>query len=156
MPVTTSPVVSAVADAFSAAMVGSLAEVPVLGAAELQQAYQKRSLTVGGSWDSDTGDVGTADAVTVETEESGAGRLLIEVTTVSCIAYAGSGDVDLEAHRASVNEIMAAVRNAVRAITEVNGASARAQIASQQWAQVVDGNGAGVIVAFDVAVRVLP
>lgn len=156
MPVTASPVVAAIADAFSAAMVGALAGVPVLGAADIQQAYQQRSLTVGGSWDSDTGDVGTADAVTVETEETGAGRLLVEVTTVSCIAYAGTGDLDLAVHRASVNELMAAVRNAVRAITDVGGASARAQIASQQWAQVVDTNGAGVIVAFDVAARVLP
>lgn len=156
VPVTVSPVVSTLFDAVGAVMVGDLDEVAVLGAIDLEQAYKARSVTVGGSWDSETGDVGTADAVVVETTEVGAGRLLVETTTVSCVAYAGSGDRDLPAHMASANEIMVAVRNAVRGITAVDGASARAQIGSQQWAQVADGNGAGVIVAFDVAVRVLP
>lgn len=156
LPVTASPAVLAVSTAFSAAMVGALAEVAVLGADDLQQAFAGRSVTVGGSWNSDDGNLTTNDAVIVETAEVGAGRLLVETTTVSCVAFAGSGDVDLPTHRASVNEVMEAARTAVRGITTVDGASARAQITNQRWAQLVDGNGAGVVVAFDVPVTVLP
>lgn len=155
-PLTASPVVQALHDAAAPLMVGELADVALLDANDLTQIYQSRSLTIGGAWDPDTGDVQVADAVSVESTESGAGRLRMDRTLVSCIAYAGSGSDDFTQHRADAGAVLSAFQTALYAITDIAGASARAQITGQQWAQVLDGNGAGVIVAFDVLVEVLP
>jgi hypothetical protein len=155
-PLTASPVVQALRDVALPLMVGSLDDVKVLDANDLTQIYATRSLTIGGAWDPDTGDVLVSEAISVESLESGAGRLATDRTIVSCIVYAGTGSEDFTTHRADAGAVLAAFREALRTVTDVAGASARAQITGQQWAQVLSEDGAGVIVAFDVLVEVLP
>lgn len=137
-------------------MAGALADVVVLGASDMGQAYSASSLTIGGLWDPDTGQMSATDTVLVDTVESGAGRSVMETTRIACVVFAGSGDVDLVAHRAKANGILTALRDALRSLTDVGTSSARAEIASQQWAQIVDEQGSGVVVAFEVIVMVLP
>lgn len=156
MTVTASPVVQVLGAAVEGAMVDALDEVAVFDGIDAQQGYAFRSVTIGGTWDPDVDQLTTQDAVLVETTESGAGRLLTETTSVSCIAYSGGEGLTLAEHRDRVNDILAAIRAAVRAITAVDGASARAQMGAQQWAQVKDTQGAGVMAMFSVAVAVLP
>lgn len=155
-PVTASPVVTTLRDAIAATLVGPLSDVALLDSGDLTQAYSTRSVTLPGSWDPDTEMLSSADAITAEAVESGAGRSMMETTIVSGVIYAGSGDVDLELHRASANAILTAIRDAVRSITDVGGSSAMARIVSQAWAQAVDENGSGVVLAFEVSVAVLP
>lgn len=155
-PLTASPVVAVVESTITAVMVGTLADVVVLDAMGLTQVYEARSVTVGGNWDPDSGAMSGADAVTVEVSEHGLGRSLVETTHISCVAFSGTGSSDLSADRTSMNAILSAVRGAVRAITDVGGSSARAEMASQQWAQIIDGQGSGVLVTFDITVMVLP
>lgn len=157
LQLTALPVVQAITDAASAVMVGSLADVVVLGAADMAQVYEKASLTIGQTWNPETGEVSASDAIDVETMEAGLGRSVVETTRVACVAYSGSGDIDLPTHQAKVNAILTAFRDALRALTDVGAASANAQITGQQWAQIIDDTqGSGVLVAFDVVVAVLP
>lgn len=158
-PVVTSPVVQAVGDAITAALVGPLADWQVLDSIDPQQAYAPKSLMVGGRWDPDAGEDGglTADeTVLVETTEVGAGRRLVETTQIECLAYSGSGEVGFAAHRQAVNDALTAVRGALRDLHSVDGASARAQMSSQQWASVLDDGGHGVMAMFTITVTVLP
>lgn len=155
-PVTTSPVVEAIRDAVAAVMTGSLSDVAVIDAMSFQQVTKNKTVTVAGTWDPDTGDVTSPDAVTVETLETGAGRRSVETTTVDCIAYSGAGGFDLATRRAEVNDILTGVRAALWGLSTVGGASARAQMTAQQWAQIADTQGVGVIAAFVVVVAVLP
>lgn len=153
---TASPVVAAVGDAAVSIVSGDLASLVVLDGVDPQQAYSALSLTVGGTWDPDVEQLTSSETVFVETVESGARRSLTEVTSVSCIAYSGGDPLTLADHRARVNAVLAAFRTALRGITAVDGASVRAQMTSQQWAQVIDGQGAGVMAMFTVVVSALP
>lgn len=155
-PVTASPAVDTLRASIAAVLVDSLADVVLLDAGDLTQAYETKSVTVPGAWDPDTEMLSTADAVSTTTEESGAGRSLTETTIVSGVIYAGSGDRDLAVHRASANAILSAVRDAARSITAVGGSSAMARVVDHSWQQAIDENGSGVIVAFAVSVMVLP
>lgn len=153
---TASPVVAAIGSAVTAAMVGDLADVAVLDAIDPMQAYSAKSVTIGGTWDPDLQGFATDQTISVLTEELGGGRRTRETTAVECIAYSGSGDLDFAGHRATVGEILTAVRSAVRAIGEIDGASARVQVTSQQWAQGADGNGGLAMAMFTVTAVVLP
>lgn len=155
-PVTVSPVVAAVKDALTVALAASVPDVVVVEPFDLTASALAKSLTVAGVWNPDTGEMTSEGAVTVATEEVGYGRLLMETTTVACVVWVGSGVVDLPEHRAAANEVLTACRGALRDLAAVDGASARAQIVSQLWAQVVHEQGAGVVVTFEVSVAVLP
>ena len=155
-PITTSPVVAAVGAAAVSAMSGPLADVVVLDGVDPAQAYSQRSLTIGGTWDPDVEQLTSAETVFVESAESGFGRLPLETTSVACIAYSGGGSSVLADHRASVNAILVGFRDALHALTDVGGSSAQARMTGQQWAQIIDGQGAGVMAMFTVEVRVLP
>jgi hypothetical protein len=155
VPVTASPAVAALRAAIAAALVGPLAEVVLFDAGDLAQAYTTWSITLPGAWDPDTEMLSSADAITVEMSESGAARSMMETTTISGVIYAGTGDKDLELHRANAGAVLTAVRDAVRSITDVDGSAAMARVTSQTWAQAVNEDGAGVVLAFDVAVMVL-
>lgn len=155
-PVTVSPVIVAVRDAIAAAMAGELADVTIVDSMAFAQVTARRSLTVAGTWDPDTGEVANVDAVTVDVTESGAGRRVTETTTIACVAYAGAGDYDLPARRAAVNEMLTAARGALWGLSSVDGAAARAELTTQQWAQIADGQGVGVVASFLVTVTVLP
>lgn len=154
--VTGSPAVAAVHTAISSVMVDDLEEVAVLDGIDDQQAYATRSVTVAGTWDPDTQQLSTFEVVTVETAESGATRRNTESTFVQCIAYSGGEGLDLAGHRGRVNEMLSAVRNALRRVGEVDGSAAAARITDQRWAQVVDEQGMAIIALFTIAVTVLP
>lgn len=158
-PVVTSPVVQAVGEAITAALVGDLADWVVLDSIDPQQAFAPKSLMVGGTWDPDAGEAGeftSNDAVTTETVETGAAGRLIETTTIQCLAYSGSGAGGFTEHRAAINVALSAIRTALRALTRVDGASARAQMPSQQWSSVADDGGTGAMALFTITVMVLP
>lgn len=154
--ITAPPVVLTVGQAIEAVLVGDLADFQLFDGPSELQAYAPKSVTVGGRWDPDleayTGD----QTVTVTLEELGAGRRVRETTAVACMAYAGSGDPTMAPHRAVLGQLLTAIRTALRAITAVDGASAQARMTDQQWAQVLDENGGGVMCMFTVTVAVLP
>jgi hypothetical protein len=155
-PVIVSPVVTAVTEAISSAMVGSLVDVKTLDAGDPLQQYAQRSVTVGGTWDPDAQAFVTDETISTQVVESGAARRMSEVTSIRCIAYAGAGGSTLPALRVSVGAILAAVRSAVRAITAIDGLAARAQVVEEQWAQGSDDQGSLVMALFTVqATRLL-
>lgn len=151
-PVVVSPVVTAVTAAISSAMVGGLTDVKVLDAGDPLQQYAQRSVTIGGSWDPDEQAFVTDGTIITQVVESGASRRMSEVTSIRCIAYAGSGVDGLSALRTSVGAILAAVRGAVRAIGSIDGLGSRAQVADEQWAQGTDEQGSLVMSMFTIAV----
>ena len=153
---TASPVVAAIMAAISAAMVGDLAGVVVLDGVDPQQSYAARSVTVAGTWDPDLESFVADETVSTETEERGAGRRVVETTTVECIAYSGSGSRDFAEHRANVAAVMAAVGAGLRSVISVDGASARLRVSSQQWVQGADGQGTFVMAMFTVSALLLP
>jgi hypothetical protein len=76
---------------------------------------------------------------------------------VACIAFSGDGDRDLPRHRGAVEDILAALHLALRGVAELeDGTPASAQIVDQQWAEVLDGQGGGVMCLFTVTVVALP
>ncbi|MCU1617191.1 MAG: hypothetical protein JWO98_4731 [Frankiales bacterium] len=154
-PLTTSPTVQAVMDAITAGL-ASMPNVAVLDPTSIQQVYESKSVTVGGSWDPDTGTMSSTDAIVTDVTEAGAGRRTIETTRISCVAFSGDGDTVLTTDRDSVNAILTAVRDAVRSLAAVGASSARAEMTAQQWAQIVDEQGSGVVAIFEVTVMVLP
>lgn len=155
-PVVVSPVVQAIGTAIEGAMTGDLADVAVLDAVDPIQNYENRSVTIGGTWDPDTSEFVTDQTIATTVSESGASRHLTETTAVRCIAYTGASNDDFAAHRASVATILAAVRQALRSVTSIGGASARVQVADELWAQGADTNGTLVMAMFTVqAVRLL-
>lgn len=149
------PVVAAIVAAAATAMTGPLADVVVLDSIDPRQAFAQRSLTVGGGFDEEGGITGF-DAVLSLAAERGAGRRLVETTSVSCVAYAGGGDADLPGYRAAVGDILTALRAALRRLPDVDGAPARAQLGDQSWLQLRNEDGDGVIVSFTVLVTTLP
>lgn len=153
---TAHPAVSAVFQAISDAMTGALADVAVLDAVDPLQAYEERSVTVGGSWDPDRMAVATDQTITVTAEERGAARRVQETVTVQCIAYTGSGMSAFPAHRASVGAILTAVSAAVRAVRSVDGVPAMMRVADQSWAQGADDKGSFVMAPFAVVAVLLP
>lgn len=153
---TPSPVVTAIGEAVNAAMVGSLADVRVLDGVDPMQNFSSRSVTIGGTWDPDLSEFRADQTILTVTEESGAGRRVVETTAVECIAYAGSGSRDFAVHRASVNAILLAVGQALRAITMIDGSSAMVRISEQRWAQGADTQGALVMAMFTVTASLLP
>jgi hypothetical protein len=150
-----SPVVVALVDAATAVMTGPLDDVVVLDSIDPAQAFATRSLTIGGGWDEESGITGT-DAVLVATTEVGAGRRTVEEHSVACVAYAGGGDLDLPGYRTAVGEVLAALRQALRRLTDVDGVAARAQLGEQGWLLLRGEEGDGVIVEFTVLVSTLP
>ena len=150
-----SPVVAAIVTAAAAEMTGPLADVAVLDSIDPAQAYAARSLTVGGAFDEDLGISGT-EAVLTTTDERGAGRRVVETTSVACVAYAGGGDLDLPGYRAQASAIVTALRAALRRLTNVDGVPARAQLTDQSWLQLRTEDGDGVIVDLTVLVISLP
>jgi hypothetical protein len=154
---TAGPAVHLVGTATAAAMTDDLAEVAVLDGIDDQQAYAKQSVTIGGTWDPEVQALTADQVVTVETEELGGGRRIRETSSISCIAYSGSGDMPLADHRAVVANILTALRAAYRALHELpDGTPVRVQLAGQQWAHVTDEQGAGVMCMFTVVVVALP
>jgi hypothetical protein len=153
---TASPVVAAINTAVTAAMVGDLADVVVLDGVDPQQSYAPWSVTIAGTWDPDLESFSVDETVTTSTEERGAGRRVVETTTVECIAYSGSGSRDFNTHRTNVSAVMAAVGVALQSVIAVDGASARLRVSSQQWLQGVDGQGAFVMAMFTVTASLLP
>lgn len=156
---TAAPAVLTVGQAIEATLVDDLAEVQLFDGPNAQQGYAERSITIGGRWAPDYGEAGayTADeTVLVERAERGGSRRVTETTSIVCMAYAGSGEQALDTHRAAVGVLLTAVARAVRDITDVDGANASARLAGQQWAQVLDGQGGGVMCQFTVVVAVLP
>lgn len=151
--VVTNPAVTAVKAAFAASLpVGWV----LLDGIDPQQAFLPKSITVGGGWDSDQGALSSQNAVTTETEETGAARRLTEITDVTCNAYSGGGGTDFVPHRAAVNEALTAARTALSGIRAVDGLGARAILADQQWVQFLDDNGVGVMASFTARLWVLP
>lgn len=155
-PVVTSPVVQAVGDAITAVMVGPLAGWQVMDSIDPRQAYASKSLMVGGTWDADVAEFTGNDTVFTETVEVGAGRRLVETTTIQCLAYSGSGAWSFVEHRDAVNDALTAVRGALRGLRTVGSYSCRAQLSAQQWASVADENGTGAMALFIVTVVTLP
>lgn len=151
-----SPVVTAIGQAVTAAMVDDLADVKVLDSIDPMQAYSARSVTIGGTWDPDLSEFRADQTILTVTEERGAGRRAVETTAVECIAYAGSGSRDFAVHRASVNAILLAVGQALRAITTIDGCSAMVRISEQRWAQGADDQGTLVMAMFTVTAVLLP
>lgn len=157
--VVTSPVVQAVGDAIVGALVGPLADWQVLDSIDRQQAYASKSVMVGGTWDPDADEAGAVtsnDTVITETTEVGAGRRLVETTSIQCLAYSGSGAPGFVEHRQAINAALSAIRTALHGLHAVDGASARAQMSAQQWTSVADDKGAGVMALFTITVTVLP
>jgi hypothetical protein len=150
------PVVMAIGETAAATMVGALADVQVLDGVDPLQAYASKSLTIGGTWDPDLAAFTTEQVVSVEMSESGAGRRPVESVAVRCIAYAGSGDKNFALHRSSVMEILTAFGAALRALTVVDGVSARLWISDQQWAQGTDDKGSLVMAMFTASAVLLP
>lgn len=152
----TSPVVAAVGAAISASMVGDLAVVEVLDAAESRQGFAERSVTVGGTWDPDIAAVATDQQVQTQVAESGAARRRTEVTEVGCIAYSGDGSSDLATHRQRVAATLLAIRDALFGVTSVDGRACRVQVTDESWAQGADDRGWFVLTSFTVqATRLL-
>lgn len=151
------PAVDVIRGAIADAMAGDLADVQVLDAVDPSvQAYAKRSVTVGGTWDPELQGFATDQAVLVESSERGAGRRESETVAVQCIAYTGSGSRDFAAHRASVGAILAAISAAVREVRSVNSAAAMLRLGDQSWAQGADANGTFVMASFSVQASLLP
>jgi hypothetical protein len=154
--VITAPAVTAVTAAIRGALVGDLADWTVLDGIDAQQAYLTKSLTIGGRWDPDAEAFTSQETVRVESEAHGAGRRLIESTSIDCLAYSGGGNDDFEAHRGALNDALTAVRTALDDVGSVEGSFAAAALATQTWAQVLDPAGAGVMAMFTITVTVLP
>jgi hypothetical protein len=151
------PAVAAIRAAIEGAMVGDLTGVAVLDAVDPSvQAFAERSVTVGGTWDPELQGFATDQAVLVESAERGASRRAVESVAVQCIAYAGSGERDFAAHRASVGAILAAISGALRSVQQVDGVAALLRIGDQAWAQGADANGTFVMASFTVAASLLP
>lgn len=156
---TAPPAVLAVGTAVEAVLVGDLAGFQLFDGPSDQQAYAQRSVTIGGRWDPDFGEAGayTADqTVLVSRTEVGAGRRVREITTVTCMAYSGSGDPAMAPHRATVAAVLLAVAAVLRRLQFVDGVPVLARLGDQQWAQVLDAQGGGVMCQFDVVVDALP
>lgn len=151
-----SPAVQAVYDASATALAGLGGGWELLDGINQQQGLAARSLTVGGTWDPELNTLTTENAVLVQTTESGAARRVTETTSISCLLYASSGDLDFAVLRATANAALTAVRDQLRQVTAVDGLPAQARISEQRWAQVVDQAGAGAMALFTVEVRVLP
>lgn len=150
-----SPVVAALVEAATAAMTGPLDDVVVLDSIDPAQAFATRSLTIAGAFDEEVG-ISSVEAVLTATNERGAGRRVEEITSVSCVAYAGGGDLDLPGYRAQAGAIVTALRGALRRLTVVDGVPARAQLTDQSWLQMRTEQGDGVIVDLTVVVTSLP
>lgn len=153
---TASPVVAAINAAITSSMSGDLAAVVVLDGVDPQQSYAPRSVTIAGTWDPDLESFTAAETVSTSSEEFGAGRRVVETTTVECIAYSGSGSRDFGEHRDNVAAVMAAVGVALRSVIAVDGVSARLNVSSQQWIQGADGQGTFVMAMFTVTASLLP
>lgn len=155
-PLTAAPVVHAVGQVITAALTGDLEQVALLDGIDPQQAYATQSITLGGTWDPDLQTYSTSDVVLVETAEVGAGRRLVETTSIAGIVYSGGDGLDIDGHRVRVNQMLTAIRNSLRRLHDVDGSSAVARMPSQQWAQVVDDQGTGLIALITITVQVLP
>jgi hypothetical protein len=156
---TAPPVVLAVGQATEAVLVDDLAEFQLFDGPSDQQAYAQKSVTIGGRWDPDIGETGayTGDeTVLVERTEAGGSRRVQETTTVTCMAYSGSGDPTMAPHRAAVAAVLQVIARALRAVAEIDGTPASARLGDQQWAQVLDSQGGGVMCQFVVVVTALP
>lgn len=150
------PVLAAIAAAAAAELTGPLDDVVVLDAADPRQAFEQRSLTVGGGFDQDDGAITGREAVLSTATERGAGRRIVETTAVSCVIYAGGGDPDLPGYRASAGAILTAFRRSLRRLATVGDVAATAQLADQSWAQIRTDDGDAVIVTVTVLVTTLP
>lgn len=151
-----SAVVQAIGEAIAAAVAALDDDVQVLDAVDPLQAYAKKSVTVGGTWDPDDEAFVTDQTISVSIEESGAARLRTETTAVECIAYSGSGDEDIPGHRTAVGRMVAAIGAQLLTLNEIDDCAVRARITAEQWAQGGDGKGTLVMAMFTVeAVRLL-
>lgn len=130
--------------------------VEVLDSISDRQGFAERSLTVGGAWDPDAEAWTSDQTVTTTVETRGAGRTVTETTTVSCIAFCGSGGLDYRAQREQVQQSLMALDAALRAVHDLGGIAVQVQIDSQQWAYVQDGQGGGVMCLFNVTALALP
>lgn len=108
------------------------------------RAFVPRAVTVAAAFQDDQ------DAVTVERSESGARPNVTTVMTVACSVYAGGGDVDVDAHRATAGSILAAIETGLAAERTLGGAVALARLGSAQWAQGRDTKGAGAMIGFTI------
>jgi hypothetical protein len=113
------------------------------------RAFAPRAVTVAAAFEDDQ------DAVAVERIESGARPTVREVMAVACSVYAGGGDVDVEAHRATAGQILTAIDHGLRADRMLGGAVSMARLVSAAWLQGRDSKGAGVAIGFIVQLVVL-
>lgn len=154
---TAAPAVRAIEQAATDAMVGDLADVAVLAGINDQQDYESRQVTIAGTWDSEIESFTSNQTVTVLREQLGGGRRVRETSSIACLAFSGDGDRDLPRHRAAVEEVLTALHAALRAVAQLeDGTPASAQITDQQWAEVIDEQGGGVMCLFTVTVVALP
>ncbi|TKJ24362.1 hypothetical protein [Blastococcus sp. CCUG 61487] len=157
MPDTASPAVRTVEQAAAGAMVGDLDDVVVLAGINDQQEYQSRQVTIAGTWDPEIESLTSNHTVTVLREQLGAGRRVRETSAIACLAFSGDGDRDLQRHRAAVEQVITALHAALRAVAQLeDGTPATARIDEQQWAEVIDEQGGGVMCLFTVIVVALP
>lgn len=154
---TAAPAVRVVGQTAADAMSGDLDDVVVLDGINDQQAYAAQSVTIAGTWDPEIESFTSNQTVTVLREQLGGGRRVREASAIACIAFSGGGGRDLADHRAAVEQILTALHAALRGISELEGGTpASARITDQQWAEVLDEQGGGVMCLFTVAVVALP
>lgn len=152
----TSPVVLAVGLAAETVLGDPPDQFVLLDGVSDQQQYAQRSLTVAGRWDPDLSAAVSSETVRTTPVESGAGRRMREDTTVVCLAYAGDGDPNPGPKRIVLARLLTDFGDALRNLHDIDGVSAIARLSDQQWTEVQDEQGVGVMVEFNVTVSTLP
>lgn len=127
-----------------------LTDVQVFNGPDANRGMAMKAVTIASAFEDDQ------DAVSYTREERGAGMRVLEDVTVACSVYAGSGDLDMDAHRTVAGQILTAIESAIASDRQLGGAVALARISTAQWMQGVDENGAGVAIGIVINLRFLP
>lgn len=144
------PALVALESRWRTAVAGFSPPVEVFSGPDATREYAARSVTLAAAFNDDQ------DAVSYSREERGAGSRVTEMADVACSVYVGTGDLDMAVLRTETGAILNALEASLMADRTLGGTCALARIASTQWMQGVNEQGAGVAVGIIVHLRWLP
>lgn len=145
---TTATAVDALAATWRSALtIAGLTDVRVFDGPDANRQMAGKAVTVAAAFEDDQ------DSVSVTREERGARPTVTEVVDVACSVYVGSGEVDVDAHRANAGVILSVLEASLAANRTLGGVVNLARVASTQWMQGRDQKGAGVAVGLVVNMR---